>query len=177
MVYCAVFGCKNNSNKRNKNYTENNGPPRIINFFCFPQNKDLQKQWVFRCSRKEQFKIENARVCSDHFKNEDFMMKYDSKILGYTPKFRKLKPGAIPCLKLPRNYEEDVGSKRRDRVKVRTLKKTLFNKLSEEESTKNNANKTQFSNEDMFNDTDGENSVITNKVPESDTQQMIHFEG
>lgn len=100
MVYCAVFGCKNNNKKTKK--------PRevVFNFFKFPKDARIRAQWVQRCCRQDVFNADTARICSEHFRSDDYPLKY--QLTDYSPKQKLLKPGIVPSLNLP---NENVGER------------------------------------------------------------------
>nr|CAH7765335.1 unnamed protein product [Callosobruchus chinensis] len=117
MVYCAVVGCSNNNNKRSKNYSSN------YRYFSFPTaNKEVCKIWVQKCYQKHMFKIENARICSDHFSDEAFCDK--EKLLQLPRNKWKLKENAIPSLNLAK-AETANKNNRDERTKKRNLAKNI----------------------------------------------------
>jgi hypothetical protein len=57
---------------------------------------------VHLCKRKDKFNPATARICSDHFKEEELHWDVKHKLLQYSPrKSRKVRSGALPSLKLP----------------------------------------------------------------------------
>lgn len=93
MVYCAVFGCKNNNKKTKK-------PREIVyNFFKFPKDSRIRAQWIQRCCRQDQFNADTARICSNHFRIDDYPLKY--QLPDYSPKQKLLKPNVVPTCNLP----------------------------------------------------------------------------
>lgn len=105
MVYCAIYGCKNNNKKTKK--------PREVrfNFFKFPKDARVRGEWIQRCCRRDTFNVDTARVCSDHFRHDDYPLKY--QLLDYSPKQKCLKVGAVPSLNLPSNLADSNGSRKR----------------------------------------------------------------
>ena len=59
---CAVKNCEN------KNHVK--GVKK--NFFTFPKDNKLLAEWILFCERKDQFKRNSWRICSDHFKETSF---------------------------------------------------------------------------------------------------------
>ncbi|XP_016323995.1 uncharacterized protein LOC107674526 [Sinocyclocheilus anshuiensis] len=79
--YCCVPFCKMSSRFNS-----------VISFHSFPLNKETRKKWLHNI-RREDYKVSpNTRVCSRHFKGDDF-------IEPWTPTARRLlKKGAVPTL-------------------------------------------------------------------------------
>jgi len=73
-------------------------PKSKYQLFHIPFNKETSLEWRRLVgSREEADKWHNAMVCEQHFNEEDFYVIPNSK----TPGKRRLKRGAVPCLKLP----------------------------------------------------------------------------
>ena len=87
MVYCTIFGCNNHNKSEKPSYTPNK------NYYRFPVDPSLRDQWIAASGRTDLFNVNNARVCSDHFKNNDH-------IINISTKKKRLKRGAIPTMKL-----------------------------------------------------------------------------
>lgn len=86
MVYCAAFGCHNDSKKE-----------RNVSFHRFPKNENLRKRWIAKLSR-ENFEISKHTVlCSEHFEPTCFERDLGAELLGTKPK-STLKSDAIPTL-------------------------------------------------------------------------------
>uniref|UniRef100_A0A673GC90 THAP domain-containing protein 1 n=1 Tax=Sinocyclocheilus rhinocerous TaxID=307959 RepID=A0A673GC90_9TELE len=79
--YCCVPFCKMSSRFNS-----------VISFHSFPLNKETRKKWLHNI-RREDYKVSpNTRVCSRHFKGDDFFEPS-------TPTARRLlKKGAVPTL-------------------------------------------------------------------------------
>lgn len=95
MVHCVVFGC---SAVQKKN------PGR--SFHQFPNDKKLKRMWIIRINRKDWLPRPGSRVCSYHFKTEDFCRKRPSDVPVEFRK-RRLKKDAVPSCNL-RGEEEDT---------------------------------------------------------------------
>ncbi|KAM7313632.1 hypothetical protein ISCGN_003482 [Ixodes scapularis] len=64
--HCAVFGCTNNSRKRNLERTSTaNGVE--VKFHGFPVDKDEKRKWLSAVNRANFTPTTNSRVCSAHF--------------------------------------------------------------------------------------------------------------
>ena len=61
-MYCAAFGCNNNSSKGAR-----------VSFFDFPKDKSLRKQWILKVKRKNWRPSRHARLCSEHFEEGAFV--------------------------------------------------------------------------------------------------------
>ncbi|XP_030757989.1 THAP domain-containing protein 2-like isoform X2 [Sitophilus oryzae] len=88
---CAVAICKNNSK-----IVKQSGEP--IRFFSFPKDPNIRTEWIRKCFRKHEFSVDHARICSKHFKSDDFEDSLHAKLLNFYPK--KLNKNAIPSLLL-----------------------------------------------------------------------------
>ncbi len=79
--YCCVPSCKMSSRFNS-----------VISFHSFPLNKETRKKWLQNI-RREDYKVSpNTRVCSRHFRTDDFIEQS-------TPTSRRLlKKGAVPTL-------------------------------------------------------------------------------
>ena len=89
MVCCGVAGCKNNS--RNKTSD--------LSFFALPKEVNIRSKWIDRCGRKGK----STRICSAHFRDEDYEISYFVKksVMGRQAARKKLKKEAVPSLNLP----------------------------------------------------------------------------
>lgn len=69
-------------------------------------------------------------MCSDHFKEDDFVRDLKAELLGYTPKFRRLKPEAVPSLRLPPDHSQTMLSEcavmRKNRMVAQSAKQVIF---------------------------------------------------
>lgn len=114
---CAVYGC-NNNNKKTKN-TCCMVKDGSINYFRFPKDKNICRQWEVACRRDEKFNAKNSRICSIHFCEEDFELKH--KLNFSSVKCRILKKDAIPKVFLPKKAMKLTS--RTVRAEKRNLKK------------------------------------------------------
>ena len=92
MVVCAVAPCKSLFRK--------GSPP---SFFSFPRDPTVRARWVAACKRADKFNPDQARVCSEHFQEEDYDESYllQRKLCPDTALLPRLKTDAIPSLKIP----------------------------------------------------------------------------
>ncbi|KAJ8941067.1 hypothetical protein NQ318_003248 [Aromia moschata] len=114
---CAVYGY--NTNKRSKNN---------FKFFGFPNDEKLKAKWRHLCKREDTFSVNNARICSNHFVDEDYERNLRHELLGYQPKrFRSLKKEDVPSKNLS-NREKNPSKSDRVRQKNGRTRK-LWNKF------------------------------------------------
>nr|XP_022904587.1 uncharacterized protein LOC111416728 isoform X2 [Onthophagus taurus] len=77
-----------------------------ISFFSFPKETNLKNIWIKRCDRKGTMTAKRPRICSLHFRSEDFKRDLQSELQNLPPKLI-LKKGALPSLNLGKyNLEE-----------------------------------------------------------------------
>ncbi|XP_060846212.1 peroxynitrite isomerase THAP4-like [Rhopalosiphum padi] len=92
---CAVSTCVNYSGKLKQDGISN------ISFHRFPKNSTLQKEWILKCKRADNWNPSSSFICSAHFKDDEFIRDLQAELLGYAPKGRRLIPDVIPSLNLP----------------------------------------------------------------------------
>ncbi|XP_064475884.1 uncharacterized protein LOC135389780 [Ornithodoros turicata] len=51
---------------------------RNVSFHCIPEDLQLRKAWLIAIKRRPPFNIRTARVCSNHFKENDFLVNIAS---------------------------------------------------------------------------------------------------
>ena len=92
-MICAVYGCSSSY--------RNNVEKKTISLYHFPKDPEISKKWVNACKRKDSINIKTARICSFHFKPDDYARSLKHELLGYCPtNARKLKNDAIPTQNL-----------------------------------------------------------------------------
>lgn len=96
-VNCAVAQCSNLGTKTSG-----------IMYHRFPKSDDLRRVWISRCKRSDKFNPDNARVCSVHFRTEDYERDLKNELLGLPPR-KMLCANAVPCLLIP-NWHGDSFS-------------------------------------------------------------------
>ncbi|XP_069670359.1 uncharacterized protein [Periplaneta americana] len=91
---CAVAVCQS-VYKKTTNYANK------VSFFSFPKDEEIRKRWIVACKRQNKFNPGTSRICSLHFKSEDFELNFRAQLLKIQPKRpRILKPTAVPTLNL-----------------------------------------------------------------------------
>ncbi len=81
---CAVAICKS---------------PNEASYHRFPKEKTLQKLWLDCCKRDDKISVESARICSNHFKPDDYERDLRNELLNI-PVRKILKQNAVPSLDL-----------------------------------------------------------------------------
>lgn len=66
MVNCAIKNCKNYSSKKIKSVA--------VKYFQFPKNEH-SKVWITACGRNDNINVNHARICSDHFNDDDYLLR------------------------------------------------------------------------------------------------------
>ncbi|KAK9977088.1 hypothetical protein ABG768_018909 [Culter alburnus] len=80
-VFCAAYGCNN----RRSIDTRSHG----ITFHKFPSDKGLRRQWEVAIRREGFVVTESSKLCSEHFKPDDF---------DRTGQIVRLRDGATPSV-------------------------------------------------------------------------------
>ena len=83
---CSVATCKSNSKKAKENLEH-------IMFFTFPKEPEIRREWIKKCYRKDKFNPKYKRICSRHFKPNDFEDELQARLTG--SQLRKLNKTAI----------------------------------------------------------------------------------
>ena len=79
--------------------------PKDTSYHNFPRDIELQNLWIQLTKRKDTIKPKTARICSRHFKPEDFERDLKHELLNL-PLRKLLKPGSIPSLNLLPDLED-----------------------------------------------------------------------
>ncbi|XP_077276724.1 uncharacterized protein LOC143905279 [Temnothorax americanus] len=91
MPSCSIKNCKNRTC---------DGDAKGITFFRFPKEIPIRKQWLNACQQTEtSLKVDSARICSDHFDTNCFIMEFTKPRSKNTlaKEVRRLKKGSVPC--------------------------------------------------------------------------------
>lgn len=124
MVYCAVVGCSSNNKIKSKNYKPD------CRYFSFPKEKSVCDAWVHKCYQQHKFNTKTARICSEHFTDDDYCLK--EKLLNLPHNKWKLKPEALPSVNLIKFPNH--GLERKERVERRRLIKGINVQSNSEEN-------------------------------------------
>ncbi len=90
----------------------------------FPKDKDLAQQWLVACKRADKVNTATARVCSRHFKVQDFETSLKSKLMDNQVKLR-LKRTSVPTVMLHPSQPPAAQSDRDSRQNTRQKKKLV----------------------------------------------------
>ena len=77
--------------------------PKEASYFRFPKDLSIQKIWIDLCKRQDKINPTTARICSAHFKDEDFERDLRNELLNI-PVRKLLKKNAIPSQNLQPEY-------------------------------------------------------------------------
>ena len=102
MPSCQAYGCSNTSGKT----------PGKRSYYHFPnpaREKECAERWLHNIGTGHtinNFKFTRDKVvCSEHFHPSCFEVDKKGKLLGYEPKRRNLKPGAVPSIFTHKVYD------------------------------------------------------------------------
>ncbi len=97
---CAVAVCPN--------------PQEGVVYHSFPKDAQVQKKWLTLTRRADRVNVVSARICSQHFRPEDYV--HDEVSHLYPDIRRRLKPDAVPSQSLvcspPLSDESIAGAER-----------------------------------------------------------------
>lgn len=117
MVKCAVINCSN--------YEGNKLCSIQLKYFWFPREESLKVLWLEACGRNLNTQ-QHLKICSEHFSEQDYRLK--DILLNTEWSKRRLKPGAVPSLKLPAQ-DEGVASSTLPENSGRRLNSTVFKNI------------------------------------------------
>ncbi|CAL8074647.1 unnamed protein product [Orchesella dallaii] len=151
---CAVAECKN-TKKQGDN----------LSFHRFPLNdKERSKSWATKCKRADKINVSNARICSDHFTDADYMRDFQNELLGL-PVRKILSQTAIPSVFPDRTSA--VPNTRNMRQQKRTSRKMVEDLLQ-------NSN---LEETDLFGSSSSEESkmrtIATQTIPPSQQNKKV----
>lgn len=117
----------NSSSCYSPRYSMQNDPQTILS--RLPKNDELLKKWLLAIGKTERRICESSRICSRHFKDDDF--RYS--IVGGK---RFLKQSAIPSLYLNEESKDDQFSNDRDIME--TMNNKSLNIATSQDATEDN---------------------------------------
>lgn len=109
MSWCAVFKCHNK--------TENT---KNVSFYELTKNNPVRKEWIHAIGRPTNNLPGNIYICSDHFEEKCFDPSWDlqNRLYYHNRKKRKLIPGSVPTLLLPKEENKiRTASEKRNQLK------------------------------------------------------------
>ena len=71
--------------------------PKSASFFKFPKEKNIQNLWSEKLNLEKTINLKTAKVCSVHFKPEDFVRDLKHELMNL-PLRKILKEGSVPSL-------------------------------------------------------------------------------
>ena len=117
MVYCAAYGCKNDSRKINVKDS--------VSYHRFPKDEKLLREWLAKIACADFTPTEESRPCSQHFEPHCYKRDLKAELLGLPEKYDS-KPDAIPTVfvyrptKRPRPSSE-MRNQKKERKEVSLL--------------------------------------------------------
>ncbi|XP_050516349.1 uncharacterized protein LOC126891210 [Diabrotica virgifera virgifera] len=112
---------------------------KTLRLHTFPTDSVPRNLWIISCCRQDNFNCNTARICSKHFKTEDFQRNLQQELLNYeSKKGPKLKPEIVPTLYLPKSKSVTLSAiqkKRVQRAEHRESKKIVEQLLTTSGST------------------------------------------
>lgn len=87
--------------------------------------------WSNKCRRNDTWNPSKSFICSDHFKQDDYVLK--SELLGYAPRVKTLKTNATPTLNLPDGHDKCVsesGIQRQKQIETKLLRQVNIAKYN-----------------------------------------------
>lgn len=134
MSVCAIATCKN---------THKNSKGKNVIFHVFPKgNNELCKEWLQKCHRNDPVNVKNARICSEHFMEEDYEDDMKNRLLGL-PIRKFLKPFATPRINIPGACNLQINSDRHERQKKREIIVSALDTLKSLSPKKGSANQSE----------------------------------
>ena len=71
-----------------------------IKYHPFPKDPKVQRIWILKCHRKDNFNTSIARICSKHFSETDYVRDLRAELMSI-PLRRVLREDAIPHMNHP----------------------------------------------------------------------------
>ncbi|XP_072385585.1 uncharacterized protein [Diabrotica undecimpunctata] len=168
---CAVACCNNDNEDKDK----------IFRFHTFPKDSVTRKLWIISCCRQDKFNCNTARICSKHFKTEDYQRNLQQELLNYvSKKGLKLKPEAVPSLHLPKSKSASLSNNKKKKVqraKHRASKKCVEKLLTTSRSTTQVKVQAQEGNCSQLNIEDvpsTSKSIGVNTDPTNETLELVN---
>ncbi|XP_047101298.1 uncharacterized protein LOC124720074 [Schistocerca piceifrons] len=159
--HCAVFRCVTNARKM----------PGVV-CHSFPKDEHLRREWIARCRRPDVINVRTARVCSVHFRPEDYVRDLRNELLGL-PLRKKLVPTAIPSLNIPRWDEGEIVECRDMRKKRGGRRRKKLRRCDYDDSDNNNvdavAHKIPVNHQDVI----VKDEIIVKREVESDSEDVV----
>lgn len=107
---CAVKSCPNTYHKTKVPHSGIKGVQ--IKYHAFPKNPNYSKLWIQRCNEEKPINEKYARICSDHFLDEDYERDLKGELLGQKL-VKVLKKDAVPSIWLHINENQNTSSEKK----------------------------------------------------------------
>ncbi|XP_049843808.1 uncharacterized protein LOC126295370 [Schistocerca gregaria] len=138
----------------------------------FPKDEHLRREWIARCRRPDVINVRTARVCSVHFRPEDYVRDLRNELLGL-PLRKKLVPTAIPSLNIPRWDEGDIVECRDMSKQKGGRRRKKLRRCDYDDSDNNNvdavAHKIPVNPQDVI----VKEEIIVKREVESDSEEVV----
>ncbi|VDP66058.1 unnamed protein product [Schistosoma mattheei] len=128
MPQCCFAGCHNRTDDG-----------RGLSFFRFPRRDAARTaSWIKACGRKEFVPSQHSRVCSQHFKYDDFERDIRSELMVIGHKRLRLKETAVPC---PSSVvlQNDTKQVESSKLVYNSKRRSTINSHIEYEATQDNS--------------------------------------
>lgn len=89
-IVCSVATCKSNSKKAKEE-------GQLLRFFRFPKDPNVRKEWIKKCYRQDKWDAATKRICSKHFKPDDYEDIVKAKLMNLQPKILKKNGKFVRC--------------------------------------------------------------------------------
>ncbi|CAH8540007.1 unnamed protein product [Schistosoma bovis] len=127
MPQCCFAGCHNRTDDG-----------RGLSFFRFPRRDAARTaSWIKACGRKEFVPSQHSRVCSQHFKYDDFERDIRSELMVIGHKRLRLKETAVPCPSVV--LQNDTKQVESSKLVYNSKRKSTINSHIEYEATQDNS--------------------------------------
>ncbi|CAH8558310.1 unnamed protein product [Heterobilharzia americana] len=139
MPQCCFAGCHNRTDDG-----------RGLSFFRFPRRDAARTaSWIKACGRKEFVPSQHSRVCSQHFKYDDFERDIRSEFMVVGHKRLRLKETAIPCPSYV-NLHQDMRQSEANKTQSNSKRGSNANNETEHEITWENSSSFSLAAEEVL---------------------------
>ncbi|XP_071574457.1 uncharacterized protein [Temnothorax nylanderi] len=168
MPSCCIKNCKNRTC---------DGDAKGITFFRFPKETSIRQQWLDACKQTEtSLKVDSARICSDHFDTNCFIMEFTKRRSKNIPakELRRLKKGSVPCKMLTLNAERKRKRMSQNEKDYENNKKIKENNVSIKTGIPTYTELLQYAKEEHKQELDINKEISINNNSSTETL-MIEF--
>ncbi|XP_046984043.1 uncharacterized protein LOC124554052 isoform X1 [Schistocerca americana] len=158
---CAVFQCDTNARKM----------PGVV-WHSFPKDEYLRCEWIARCKCRGRVNVKGGRVCSLHFRPEDYEQDLRNELLRL-PSRKKLVPTAIPSLNILSWNEGEIKKRKNQRKKGGRIRKKLRQRDDDDNNVDTAAHQIPVNHQDVVT----KNEVVVKPEVESDPDDVLGADG